>query len=157
LDQKLKRNDLEGVLVSGFEDDGAGSSGALDLEPTSGTDAPTVAGFEAGEAKLRHGGAEVVSQSLGGRKEWSVDDAADGVDAVVVWAGLAAAGAVEAGHGLAAADVERLAEDVFAAVFDGFYGGHGTPVRLQYPTFLGEDAMVGQRLVVRLVGGFGRG
>jgi hypothetical protein len=64
---------------------------------------------------------------------------------MVVWAGLAAAGAIEAGHGLAAADVERLAEDVLAAVFDGFDAGHETPVRLQYPTFWGEDAMVRRR------------
>ena len=94
-------------------------------EPAGGADAPAVAGFEAGEAILRHGGAEVVAESFGGFEEGGVDDAADGVDAVVVGAGLAAAGAVEAGHGLAAADVEGLAEDVFAAVFDGFDGGHG--------------------------------
>jgi hypothetical protein len=52
------------------------------------------------------------------------------VDALVVGAGLAAASAVEAGHGLAAADVEGLAKDIFTAVFDGLYGGHETPVRL---------------------------
>ena len=62
-------------------------------------------------------------------EEGSVDDAADGVDAEVVGAGLAAAGAVEAGHRLTAADVERLAENVLAAVFDGFDGGHGSSLR----------------------------
>ena len=49
-----------------------------------------------------------------------VNDAADGVDAVVVRASLAAPRAVETSHGLAAADVEWLTKDVFAAVFDGF-------------------------------------
>ena len=130
LDQELEGNDFEGVLVGGFEDDGAGCSGLLDLQPAGGADTPAVARFEAFKAKLRHGGAEVVAEGLGGFEEGRVDDAADGVDAVVVRAGLAAAGAVEAGHGLAAADVEGLAEDIFAAVFDGFYGGHETPVRL---------------------------
>src|SRR5260370_19968765 len=126
LDQKFERNDLEGVFVGGFEDDRAGGSGLLDLQPAGGTDAPTVAGFEAGETELGHGGAEIVAEGFGGFKKWSVDDAADGVDTMVFGASLAAAGAVEAGHGLAAADVERLAEDVFAAVLDGFYGGHSS-------------------------------
>jgi hypothetical protein len=85
---------------------------------------------------LRHGGAEVVAQDLGRLEEGRVDDAADGMDAVVLGAGLAAAGAIKAGHGLAAANVEGLAENVFAAVSDGFDGGHGTrSLRVQYPTF----------------------
>jgi hypothetical protein len=124
LDQKLERNDPEGVFVGGFEDDRAGGSSLLDLQPAGCTDAPAVSGFEAGEAELGHGSAEVVAEGFGGRKERSIDDAADGVDAVVVGAGLATAGAVEAGHGLATADVEGLAKNVSAAVFDGFDGGH---------------------------------
>ena len=98
LDEELEWDDLEGVLVCGFEDDGAGCSGLLDLQPTGGTDAPAVAGFKAGEAVLGHGGGEIVAESLGGGEEGRVDDAADGVDAEVFGAGLAAAGAVEAGH-----------------------------------------------------------
>jgi hypothetical protein len=124
LDQKLEGNDLECIFVGGFEDDRAGGSGLLDLQPAGGTDAPAIARLEAGETELRHGGAEIIAQRLGGFKEWSVDEAADGVDAMVFGTGLATAGAVEASHGLAAADVERLAEDVFAAVLDGFNGGH---------------------------------
>lgn len=131
LDEEFEGDDFEGVFVGGFEEDGAGGSGLLDLEPAGGADAPAVAGFEAGEAVLGHGGGEVVAEGFGGGEERGVDDAADGVDAQVVGAGLAAAGAVEAGHGIAAADVEGLAEDVFAAGFGGFLGyggflrGHG--------------------------------
>jgi hypothetical protein len=124
LDKEFEGNNLEGIFVGGFEDDGASSAGLLDLEPARGTDTPAVSGFEAGEAKLRHGSAEIIAEGFGGFEEGSVDDAADGVDAIVVGAGFATAGAVEAGHGLATADVERLTKDVFAAVFDGFYGGH---------------------------------
>ena len=124
LNEELEGNDFEGVLVSGFEDDGAGGSGLLDLKPTSGTDAPAVAWFEAGESVLGHRSAEVVAEGFRGFEEGRVDDTADSVDAVVLGPGLAATGAVEAGHGLAATDVEGLAEDVFAAIFDGFYGGH---------------------------------
>src|SRR5579871_10826 len=110
--------------MGGFEDDRAGCSGLLDLEPTRGANAPVVAGLEAGEAVLEHRGAKVVAESLGDAEELFVDDAADGVDAEVVRAGFAASGAVEAGHGLAATDVERLTEYVAAAGFDGFGNRH---------------------------------
>ena len=105
LDQKFERDNLEGGLVGRFEDDGAGGSSLLDLEPASSADTPAVAGLEAREAVLGHGRAEVVAKGLGGGKEGGVDEAADGVDAEVVGSGLAAAGAVEAGHGFAAAGV----------------------------------------------------
>ena len=129
LDEEFKGNDLQGVLVSGFEDDWTSCSSLLDLEPASGTDAPAVSGFEAGETELRHGRAEIVAERLRGFEEGRVDDTADGVDTVVVGTGLAAAGAVEAGHGLAAAGVERLAEDVLATVSDGFGGGHAMGIQ----------------------------
>jgi hypothetical protein len=119
--------------VSGFEDDWTSCSSLLDLEPASGTDAPAIAGLEAGETELRHGGAEIVAESLRGLEEGCVDETTDGVDAEVIGASLAAAGAVEPGHRLATTDIERLAEDVFATVFDGFYGGHQIPF-FQYPT-----------------------
>src|SRR5438552_2228757 len=64
LDQKLEGNDLEGVLMSGLEDDRAGGSRLLDLQPARGADAPAIAGFETGETELGHRGAEVVAQGL---------------------------------------------------------------------------------------------
>src|ERR1700737_2780221 len=115
LDEQFERNDLEGVLVGGFEDHGAGCPCFLNLEPAGGADAPPVAGLQAGESVLRHGGGEVVAEGFGGGEEGGVDDAADGVDSVVFRAGVATAVAVEAGHRVAAAGVERLAEDVLAA------------------------------------------
>src|SRR5580704_10934983 len=127
LDQQFERDDLEGGLVGGFEDDGAGGSRLLDLEPAGGTDAPAVAGFETGESVLRHGCAEIVAKGLGDAEELFVDDAADGVDTEVVGACVATAVAVEAGRRvlrLAAADVQRLAEDVATAGFDGFGDRH---------------------------------
>ncbi len=139
LDQKLEGDDLEGGLVGGFEDDGASGSSLLDLEPAGCADAPAVAGLETSEAVLRHGCAEIVAESFGGGEEWGVDDAADGVDAEVVGAGLAAAGAVEASHGLAAAGVERLAEDVFAAGLDWFCLRH---VWVKYPIFSVEGVRI---------------
>ena len=67
LDQELEGDDLEGGLVGGFEDDGAGCSSLLDLEPAGSADAPTVAGLEASEAVLGHGRAEVVAESFRSR------------------------------------------------------------------------------------------
>jgi len=124
LDEQFKGDNLERRLMGGFEDDGAGGASLLHLEPARGTDAPAVAGLEAGEAMLRHGGGEVVAEGLRRGQEGLVDHAADGVDAEVVGAGLAAAGAVEAGHGSAAAGGEGLAEDVLAAGLG--FGGQGS-------------------------------
>ena len=45
LDKKLEGNDLERVLVSCFEDDGAGGSSLLNLQPAGSADAPAVARF----------------------------------------------------------------------------------------------------------------
>ena len=69
LNKQLEWHDFEGVLVSGFEDNWAGGTSLLDRKPAGGTDAPAVAGFEAGKAKLRHGCAEIVAKRLGGGQE----------------------------------------------------------------------------------------
>jgi len=124
LDEKVKGDDFEGVLMGGFEEDGAGGSGSLDCEPAVGTDAPAVAGFESWETVLRHGGDEVVAQCTRGFEKGLIDDAADGVNAVVVGTGVAAAVAVEAGDGLVGADFEGLTEDVAGGSFDGSLGWH---------------------------------
>jgi hypothetical protein len=124
LDEQLEGNDLEGVLVGGFEDDGACGASLLNLKPAGGANTPAISGFESSEAELRHGGAEVVAECFRGFEEWLVYDAADGVNSVIVRAGLAAAGAVEAGHGLTAADIQGLAKDVLATILDRFDGGH---------------------------------
>ena len=113
LEQDIEGDDLQGVLMGGFEDDLAGGSGLLDLQPASGADAPTVAGLEAGKAPVRVRGAEIIAEGLRGGEEGRIDDAADGVLAAVFRAGVAAAVAVEAGEGLGAAGFERKAEDVF--------------------------------------------
>ena len=127
-DENLERNDSQGGLVGGLEHDGAASSGLLHLQPASGADAPAITRLETLKAELRHWCREVVTQLLRDTEELLIDDAADGVDAEVIGASLAAAGAVEAGHWLTATDLERLAENVSAAGFDwfldGFCAGH---------------------------------
>ena len=121
LDKQLEGDDLQRGLVGGFEDDGAAGSRLLDLQPARGADTPTVAGFEASEAVLGHGGGEVIAQRLRRGEEGLVDDTADGMDSEVIRAGLAAACAIEAGHWGTAAGGEGLAEDILAARL-GFSG-----------------------------------
>ena len=115
LDKQFEGDDFESGLVGGFEDDGAGGPGLLYLQPAGGADTPAVAGLQAGEPVIRHGRGEVVAQGLRGIEKRLVDDAADGVNAEIVRPGLAASGAIEAGHRGAAAGGEGLAEDVVAA------------------------------------------
>jgi hypothetical protein len=124
LDEQFKGNDLERVLVGSLKDDGARCTSLLHLKPARGTDAPAVAGFQPCEAMMWHGSTEVVTESLGRGEEGGINDTTDGVNTMVVGASLAATRPVEAGHGLATADVERLAENIFASIFDGFNGGH---------------------------------
>jgi hypothetical protein len=125
LEEDIEGDDIEGVLVGGFEDDGAGSAGALDLEPSGGADAPAVACLEAGKAVLGHGRGEIVAETGGLGQEGVGDDAADGVHAEIVRAGVAAAIAEEAGEGVGAAGFQGLAEDV---LLRGEVGGHGISV-----------------------------
>lgn len=115
LDKQLEWYDLQRGLVGSFQDYRTGGSGFLDLEPTRGADAPAVTGLETRESMLRHGGREVIAEGLRGVEEGSIDDAANGVDAEVVNASFAAAGSIEASHGVAAAGGEGLAEDIVAA------------------------------------------
>ena len=124
--QDFERNNRQRGLVGRLQHDRATCPGLLDLKPPRGADAPAIAGFEARKAKLRHGRAEVVAEEFGDAKELLVDDAADGVDAEVVRTGLAAAGAIETCHGLAAADLERLAENISSASLDGLLDGFGS-------------------------------
>jgi hypothetical protein len=118
-EEDFEGDDFESGFVSGFEYDGAGCPGALDLEPAGSTDAPAVSGLEAGEAVLRHGCGEIVAEAGRGGEEFFVHDAANGVEALVVRAGVAAAVAEEARHGLAAAGFKSLAEDVFLGLEGG--------------------------------------
>ena len=69
LDEEVEGDDFEGVLMGGLEENGAGSSGLLDREPSGGADAPAVSGFEAGESILGHGGGKVVAEGFRGGEE----------------------------------------------------------------------------------------
>lgn len=121
-DKDLEGHDGQRGLMGRFENDRASGSSLLHLEPARCADTPAIARFQSGEAKLGHGRAEIIAELFGDTEEVFVHDAADGVDPKVIRSCLAAAGAVEAGHGLATAGLKRLAEDIFASGFGTFLG-----------------------------------
>jgi len=112
LEQDVEGDDLKRSFVGGFEHDGAGCSGLVNLKPATGADAPAVAFFEPREAVLRHGGGEIVAQARRGCEELLRNDAADSVNAEIVGPGVAASIAKEPGDGVCAAGFERLPEHI---------------------------------------------
>ena len=131
LEKCLKRDDFEGRLVGRFEHDRAGGPRLDDLQPAAGADAPVVAGLEARESELRHGRGEIVAELRGDGEELGSDDAADGVYAAVVGAGVAAAVTIEAGKRIEAARLERLTEDVLLGGWLGLAAVHRLIVALE--------------------------
>jgi hypothetical protein len=128
LEEGFEGNDLKCGLVGGFEDDRAGSSGLDYLQPAGGADAPLVAGVEAGEPVLWHGGGEVVAQASRDGEELFGDDAANSMNAEVVRTGVAAAVTIEAGERVEAAGFQGLAEHVLLRGELRVNGSHGVIV-----------------------------
>ena len=81
--------------------------------PAAGAQTPAVACFQAFEAKLGPGGAEVVTLGFGEFEEFVGDHGADGMQAKVIGADVAAAIAVEAGHRVFAAGFQFFAQYVY--------------------------------------------
>jgi hypothetical protein len=104
---------LEGGFVGGLEDDLGGEAVFPGFFPSGGAEAPLVAGVEAGETVIGHGGGEVVAVGFGEGEEVFGDAGADGVAAGVFGAGGTGAVAVETGEGVDGAGLEFGAEDVF--------------------------------------------
>ena len=80
--------------------------------PTGCTEAPTVAGFQAGETEFLHRGRKVVAAGFGKFEERRGHDRADGVAAEILSTGVAAAVTKEPGHRVYRADVEPLSEHI---------------------------------------------
>jgi hypothetical protein len=125
LKQNLKGNNFESRLVCGLQDDRARRPGPLHLQPAASADAPTVSWLEPGKAELRHRGGEIISEPRGGSEKLFSDDAAHGMHAQVVRAGVAAAITVEACDGVESAGFEDLAENIFLRCELRAGGRHG--------------------------------
>ena len=91
---------VESAFVSGAQDH-AGSLASLEcFLPARCTEAPTVAGFQAPKAELRHRGRKIVAAGFGKREKRGGHDGADRVATDVLSPGVAAAVSKEAGHGV---------------------------------------------------------
>ena len=94
------------------EVDARGDAGVPGFEPAFDAQAPVIAGLQAGEAIVRHGRAEIVAARAAEYEKFVRHLGADGVQADVTGAGIAASVTVPAREGGAAAGVERLAENI---------------------------------------------
>ena len=86
--------------MRGAQDHARRSAGFESFLPTRRTEAPTVAGLEAGKAEFRHRGLKIVAARLGKLEKRRGHDGADRVAADVLSPGIAAAVAKETGHGI---------------------------------------------------------
>lgn len=102
----------ESRFVGGGEDDLGSEAGVEGFLPAWGTEAPAVAGLEAGEAPLQVGRGKVVADRLGERQEVGRHDDANGMRADVFGTRIAVAIAEKAGHRRRAASCQLAAEDV---------------------------------------------
>ena len=82
------------------------------LLPTRRAQAPTVAWFQAREAKLRHRRRQIITARFRKREKLRCHDSADRVAAYVLLAGIAAAIAIKPCHGRKRTDLKRLTEYV---------------------------------------------
>jgi hypothetical protein len=84
----------------------------LQLPPTRGAQAPTVARFQAWEAELWHRGGKIIAPRFGKREKLRCHHSADGVAPYILTPGIAAAIAIDPCHGFERTDFERLTEYV---------------------------------------------
>src|SRR4051794_2664217 len=107
---------VESAFVRGAQDHAGSLAGLKRFLPTRGTEAPTVAGFQAAKAELRHRGRKIVAAGFGKREKRGGHDGADRVATDVLSPGVAAAVSKEAGHGVYRAEFKPVTEHVTGRV-----------------------------------------
>jgi hypothetical protein len=104
---------FKGSPMGSPQSDPGGTAGFKGFLPPAGTQAPAIARFQAFEAEFRPGGAEVVALGFGEFEEFVGYHGADGVQAKIIRADVAAAIAVKAGDRVFAAGFEFFAKYVY--------------------------------------------
>ena len=107
---------VESAFVGGAQDHAGSLAGLKRFLPTRGTEAPTVAGFQAAKSELRHRGRKIVAAGFGKREKRGGHDGADRVATDVLSPGVAAAVSKEAGHGVYRAEFKPVTEHVTGRV-----------------------------------------
>ncbi len=112
LAESIERNDLEGTLVSGREDDVGRGAIQVRSQPVGRSHAPPIARPEPRKTVLRHRRDEVVADPLLVLEKFGGDHGADRVAAEVLRTGATAAVTEEAGHGVGATRREGSSQHV---------------------------------------------
>jgi hypothetical protein len=107
---------VESAFVGGAQDHAGSLAGLKRFLPPRGAEAPTVAGFQAAKAELRHRGQKIVAAGFGKREKLGGHDGADRVATDVLSSGVAAAVSKEAGHGVYRAEFKPVTEHVTGGV-----------------------------------------
>ena len=107
---------VESAFVRGAQDHAGSLAGLKRFLPTRCTQAPTVAGFQAAKAELRHRRRKIVAAGFGKREKRGGHDGADRVATDVLSPGVAAAVSKEAGHGVYRAEFKPVTEHVTGRV-----------------------------------------
>ena len=107
---------VESAFVRGAQDHAGSLAGLKRFLPTRGTEAPTVARFQAAKAELRHRGRKIVAAGFGKREKRGGYDDADRVAADILSPSVAAAVSKEARRGVYRAEFKLVAEHVTGCV-----------------------------------------
>src|SRR6476620_6480101 len=107
---------VQSAFVRGAQDHTGSLAGLKRFLPTRCTQAPTVAGFQAAKAELRHRRRKIVATGFGKREKLGGHDGADRMTADVLSPSVAAAVSKEARHGVYRAELEPVAEHVTGRV-----------------------------------------
>jgi hypothetical protein len=110
--QSFERDDLEGSLMRGCENDVRCRAVDVRLKPVGCGHTPAIARHQPGKAIVRHWRDQVVADLLLMLEKLGGDHGADRVAAKVLGAGVTATVAKEPGDRIGATCVERSAEDV---------------------------------------------
>ena len=107
---------VESAFVRGAQDHAGSLAGLKRFLPTGRTEAPTVTGFQAAKAELRHRRRKIVASGFGKREKLGGHDGADRVAADVLSPSVAAAVSKEARHGVYRAEFKPVTEHVTGCV-----------------------------------------
>ena len=110
--QVFEADELQGVDVGGFEDDGRSLNGIECLRPAGDAEAPLIARIQAWKVVFRDGGGKVVAALPAEGEKGVCHHRADRVQAFVIRSGAAVAVTIKAGDGPVAAGLQWGSEDV---------------------------------------------
>jgi hypothetical protein len=107
---------VQSAFVRGAQDHAGSLAGVKRFLPTRCTEAPTVAGFQAAKAELRHRRRKIVATGFGKREKRGGHDGADRVATDVLSPSVAAAVAKEARHRVYRAEFKPVTEHVTGCI-----------------------------------------